>query len=51
MSVMKKFGVFGNLKPIIIPGLAIVSFSYFMELWKEKVLMPNFYKVYQVKNI
>ncbi len=27
---MKKFGVFGNLKPIIIPTMAIISFSLFM---------------------
>jgi len=37
---MKKFGVFWSIKALIIPGLAIVSFSYFMaELFGQTI--PN----------
>ncbi|KEQ57440.1 hypothetical protein SCCGRSA3_00234 [Marine Group I thaumarchaeote SCGC RSA3] len=40
MLIMKKCGVFGNLKPIIIPVLTVVSFSYFMaELFGQTI--PN----------
>jgi len=30
MMAMKKFDVFGNFKFVLIPGIAIVSFSHFM---------------------